>query len=70
MAILSKEEARQILEKVLGFAKADETIVSLDGGNGGNIRYARNTVSTAGEQQNISLVVQSSYGKKSRHQHH
>lgn len=64
MAILSKEEARQILEKVLSFSSADETIVSLSGGNGGNIRYARNTVSTAGEQQNVSLAVQSSYGKK------
>lgn len=52
------------MEKVLGFASADQTIVTLDGGNGGNIRYARNTVSTAGEQQNVSLAVQSSYGKK------
>ena len=64
MAILSKEEARQILEKVLSFSSADETIVNLNGGNGGNIRYARNTVSTAGEQQNVSLAVQSSYGKR------
>ena len=65
MAILSKEEARQILEKVLSFSSADETIVSLNGGNGGNIRYARNTVSTAGKQENTSLAVQASYGKRS-----
>ena len=65
MAILSKEEARQILEKVLSFSSADETIVSLSGGNGGNIRYARNTVSTAGKQENSSLAVQSSFGKRS-----
>lgn len=52
------------MEKVLGFASADQTIVTLNGGNGGNIRYARNTVSTAGEQQNVSLGVQSSYGRK------
>lgn len=31
----------------------------------GNIRYARNTVSTAGHQSNQSLGVQSSFGKKS-----
>lgn len=65
MAILNQEEARQIMEKVLSFATADETIVNLNGGTGGNIRYARNTVSTAGEEQNISLAVQSSFGRRS-----
>lgn len=65
MAILSKEEARQILEKVIRFSQADECIATLSGSKGGNIRYARNTVSTSGQEQNTSLVVQSSYGKKS-----
>jgi predicted Zn-dependent protease len=64
MAILSKEEARRIMEKVLSFSTADETIVNLNGGSGGNIRYARNTVSTAGEEQNVSLAVESSFGKR------
>ncbi len=65
MAILSNEEARKILEKVLSYSKADECIVSLSGSEGGNIRYARNTVSTSGKESNISLGVQSSFGKKS-----
>jgi predicted Zn-dependent protease len=65
MAILSKEEARQILEKVQSLSKADECIAVLSGSKGGNIRYARNTVSTSGEEQNTSLEVQSSFGKKS-----
>ena len=30
----------------------------------GNIRYARNTVSTAGEVSNVTLAVQSSFGKQ------
>lgn len=64
MAIISKEEARQIMEKALSFASADETIINLNGGTGGNIRYARNTVSTSGEEQNTSLAVQSSFGKR------
>lgn len=65
MAILSKEEAKKILEKVVGFSKADGCSVSLNGSNRGNIRYARNSVSTAGENSNVSLGVQSYFGKKS-----
>jgi predicted Zn-dependent protease len=65
MAIFSKEEAKQILEKVISFSKADGCVANLNGSNGGNIRYARNTVSTAGENSNVTLAVQSYFGKKS-----
>ncbi|RYY10643.1 MAG: TldD/PmbA family protein, partial [Chitinophagaceae bacterium] len=64
MAIISKDEAQTILKKVLSFAKADETSVSLSGSDGGNIRYARNAVSTAGESSTMTLGVSSSFGKK------
>jgi predicted Zn-dependent protease len=65
MAILSKEEAKRILEKVIAFSKADGCEANLNGSNGGNIRYARNTVSTSGEDSNVTLAVQSYFGKKS-----
>jgi predicted Zn-dependent protease len=65
MAIISKEEAKQILEKVVAFSKADGCQANLNGSNGGNIRYARNTVSTAGENSNVTLSVQSYFGKQS-----
>lgn len=65
MAILSKEEAKKIIDKVLAFSKADEIAVSLSGRTTGNIRYARNSVSTAGESTNLALSVTSVYGKKS-----
>jgi len=64
MSILTKEEAQVILKKVIGFSKADECEVTLSGSNGGNIRYARNAVSTAGEISNMSLAVSSSFGKR------
>jgi predicted Zn-dependent protease len=64
MAILSKDEAQAIMKKVLSFAKADETEVGLGGQQSGNIRYARNAVSTAGEVSNLNLSVSSSFGKK------
>ena len=64
MAILSKEEAKKILEKVISFSKADGCEVNLNGADNGNIRYARNSVSTSGEDSNVSLAVQSYFGKK------
>ena len=64
MAILTKEQARQILDKVKSFSKADSFEANLFGNQGGNIRYARNSVSTSGEENNTTLVVQSAYGKR------
>jgi predicted Zn-dependent protease len=65
MAILSKEEAKKIIDKVLAFSKADEISVELTGNRTGNIRYARNSVSTSGETNDLALSVTSVFGKKS-----
>lgn len=65
MAILSKEQAKKIIDKVLAFSKADEVSVSLSGDRVGNIRYARNSVSTSGETTDLSLSVTAVFGKKS-----
>ncbi|MGD8374797.1 MAG: TldD/PmbA family protein [Acidobacteriota bacterium] len=65
MPILNREEALTILKKVLGYSKAETCEVNLNGSMGGNIRYARNTVTTAGAEEDMNLVVQSSYGMKS-----
>ncbi len=62
--IYTKEEAQKLLQKVLSYSKADECEVSLTGSDSGNIRYARNSVSTSGEINQLSLAVSSSYGKK------
>ena len=64
MSILSTEEAREILKKALSFSKADECEVSLNGSEGGNIRYARNAVSTAGDMSSMGLAISSTFGKK------
>jgi predicted Zn-dependent protease len=64
MGILSKEEAQAILKKALSFSKADECEVSLNGSEGGNIRYARNAVSTAGDMSSMGLAISSTFGKK------
>lgn len=65
MAIYTKEEAKRIMEKALSFSQADGCEINLSGNESGNIRYARNTVTTAGHRSNQSMVVQSNYGKQS-----
>lgn len=65
MAIYTKEEARKVMEKALSFSTADACVITMNGSESGNIRYARNTVSTAGHRSNQTLAVQSSFGKKS-----
>jgi predicted Zn-dependent protease len=64
MSIVTEKEAKAILKKVLAYSKADECEVNLNGQLTGNIRYARNTVTTAGEVSDLTLAVQSTYGKK------
>jgi len=65
MAILNKDEAQALLKKVLSFSKADECEAGLNGSEGGNIRYARNSVSTAGDISQLTLAVTSYFGKRS-----
>ncbi len=64
MKILNQEETKRICDRVMSFSKADECIVSLSGSRTGNIRYARNNVSTAGLVQNTEMAVQVAFGKR------
>jgi predicted Zn-dependent protease len=64
MPPLSESEARALMQKALGFSKADACEVNLTATMGGNIRFARNTVSTAGHNDNLSMVIQSSFGAR------
>ena len=64
MKILSQEESKRICDRVMGMTKADECIVTVSGNRTGNIRYARNNVSTAGLVEDTQLAVQVAYGKK------
>jgi predicted Zn-dependent protease len=65
MALLSETEARATLEKALALSKADECEVTLTGSRRGNLRFARNAVSTSGGSDTLSLGVECSFGRKS-----
>ncbi len=62
--ILNEAEAKALLKKVLSYSKADECEVNLLGETRGNLRYARNEVSTSGTLINQNLTVQSAFGKR------
>jgi predicted Zn-dependent protease len=64
MTMFTEAEAKAILEKVVKLSKADECTASLDGSLAGNIRYALNSVSTAGAVSNCDLGVQVAFGKR------
>ncbi|NML66020.1 TldD/PmbA family protein [Hymenobacter sp. RP-2-7] len=64
MAILSQTEAQDILKKVIGYSTADECEATLSGTLEGNVRSARNSISTSGATDNVSLAVTSYFGKK------
>ncbi|WP_295123327.1 TldD/PmbA family protein [uncultured Chitinophaga sp.] len=64
MPILTKEEAQALLKKVLAYSKAEQCEANIYFSNSGNIRYARNSVSTSGGISAVTLVVSSAFGKK------
>lgn len=64
MAIMTQSEAKALMTRVIGFSKAESIECNLNGEVSGNIRTARNTVSTAGELNDTILTVQSTFGKK------
>src|SRR5437868_3818898 len=64
MKNLSQEETKRICDKVLSLTKADQCEVNLTGSRKGNIRYARNAVSTAGLIEDTQLIVSVGFGKK------
>ncbi|WP_426670852.1 TldD/PmbA family protein [Mucilaginibacter sp. McL0603] len=64
MAILSEDDCRALLKKALSYSKADECEININGSDGGNLRYARNTVSTSGAISQTSMAISSAFGKK------
>ena len=62
--ILSKEETKKILEKVLKFCNADSSHVSLSGDDEQFVRYANNMVSTNLSKTTMNLNVSVAFENK------
>lgn len=63
--ILSEDEAKNLVERILSYSKADSASVSVNGSNSKNLRFALNSVSTCGAIDSISANIESNFGKKS-----
>jgi predicted Zn-dependent protease len=61
---LSRADAEALTKKVLSFATADETRVSVNSGERGNSRFAVNQMSTGGDNSNTTINVRSVVGRK------
>lgn len=64
MSLMTEAEAKAILDKVIGLSKADQCVATLAGSTEGNIRFARNAVSTSGVVSDTSLGVEVAFGKR------
>ncbi|WP_296942882.1 TldD/PmbA family protein [uncultured Massilia sp.] len=64
MTILNQEQTKRICDRVLSYSKADECVVTVGGSREGNIRFARNAVSTAGLADDTNVTVQVAFGKR------
>jgi predicted Zn-dependent protease len=62
--IWTREQAKALTDKALSFSKAEETQVVLQGGDRANVRFARNSVTTAGASSGYSLVITAKFGQK------
>jgi predicted Zn-dependent protease len=60
----SEAEARALLERVLARSKAEGCEAKLEAARTGNIRFARNAVSTSGVVDDATLVILSRYGMR------
>src|SRR6476620_8355354 len=62
--IWTREQSKASPERALSFSKAEETQVILTGGDRANVRFALNSVTTAGASSGYSLAIVAKVGQK------
>ena len=63
--IWTKEQAKALADRALGMSKAEQTSVSINGSERASVRFARNTVTTAGATSGVTVAITSRFGKRS-----
>jgi predicted Zn-dependent protease len=63
--IWTTDQARTLTDRALSFSKAEETLVTLNGGERANVRFARNTATTSGASSGYNLAITAAFGKRS-----
>ncbi len=62
--LLTREQSKAVADKVLSFAKADETRVAITSGWSGNTRFAGGEITTSGGITDTTVSVVSTIGKR------
>ena len=63
-AIMTRDQAQALVEKVVKMSKADDVIVGVNSTYQADLRFAANQMSTSGGVMNAQMNVQSTFGKK------
>jgi predicted Zn-dependent protease len=63
--LLSPAEARQITDRLLSTSKADSCVVTIEGRNTTNLRFARNNGTTNGSHDKLSVSIRSDFAGRS-----
>ena len=63
-AIMSRERAEEIMNKLKSFSKADDVSANIFSGYQTDVRFAANQMSTSGAVMTAGIGVQSTIGKK------
>jgi predicted Zn-dependent protease len=63
--LMSPDDVKQIADRLLSRSKADHCIVSFEGGDGANLRFARGSATTNGARSTLRVTVESRFGRRS-----
>jgi predicted Zn-dependent protease len=63
-AMMTREQAQAVIEKIVKMSKADEIVVNIGSGYQTDLRFAANQMSTSGGVVNAQVGIQSTIGKK------
>lgn len=63
--IWTREQTKALTDRVLSLSKAEQTVVSVDGSERASVRFARNSVTTAGATSGVTLGITARFGKRS-----
>src|ERR1041384_4231052 len=62
--LMTRDEAKNIIDKILSYSKADECNVSVGASDIANNRFANNSITTTGESRAMAITISSTKGTK------
>src|SRR5262245_55740672 len=62
--MLTRDEAKNITDKITGMSKSDGANVYVDENRASHLRFSRNTAATGGAHSNVTVTIASRYGRR------